>query len=421
LGVFNTPVKQRNLGKTLSYIFLIAAVVFVAVHWAERILPEVFEHSTSPRGFLDFDCYADASRQVRAGESVYTSTDGTPQPLRPCVARDLPEYVYTPFLAVILAPFAGIDQCLLEILWLVINMVILCALVPLTITSLELPKSPMVFALAILLFGSLVATLETVTLGQINFVVLLMMMTAIISFNRGRVWWTSVAFATACVLKIVPLVFGVVLLRWSGSSQLKASLALVVFVVFSFVLARADSPADFLRVILAKSSDGLASTNNASLAAGLIRAISLSGSVVLAVNLVVASLVIGVSVWAVKATSMASNSWPLLASLLLALTLAISPVLEAHHLVMLYPALLYVFVGAFRSRPLRTSLLRLFAAAVITSLLNSRGLPIHDYVPDAFANLVTKPAWIGLWALIGWMCWEMRRRARAQSRRLTLP
>ncbi|MCK4775179.1 MAG: hypothetical protein KAT30_10355 [Candidatus Krumholzibacteria bacterium] len=68
-----------------------------------------------------------------------------------------------------------------------------------------------------------------------------------------------------------------------------------------------------------------------------------------------------------------------------------------------------------------TRLLRLFMAALVTSLLNSRGLPLHGYVPDTIASLVAKPAWLGLWALIAWMCWELHRHVRARSRELTPP
>ena len=60
-------------------------------------------------------------------------------------------------------------------------------------------------------------------------------------------------------------------------------------------------------------------------------------------------------------------------------------------------------------------------AALVTSLLNSRGLPLHGYVPDTIASLVAKPAWLGLWALIAWMCWELHRHVRARSRELTPP
>lgn len=182
--------------KVISYAFLIVSIAFVIVHWADRIVPEIVRHKTTPGGFLDFDCYAEASRRLCVGEPIYSSTEEVLHPRHSCVAHDLPEYVYTPFLAVVLLPFAGIDHCLFEILWLVMNVVFLCVLVPLTITGLELPKSPYVFAIAILLFGSLVATLETITLGQINFVVLLMMMIAVISFNRGGVWWCLVDFGS---------------------------------------------------------------------------------------------------------------------------------------------------------------------------------------------------------------------------------
>ena len=174
-------------------------------------------------------------------------------------------------------------------------------------------------------------------------------------------------------------------------------------------------------MILGKSSEGLASTNNASLVAGLVRAFSLSGGALLAANLIVAALVMCIAVWAVNASSAASDNWPMIATLLLALTLAVSPVLEAHHLVLVYPTLLYMFVGAYRARPLRAALLRVFMAALFTSLLNSRGLPHHGYAPDTIANIVAKPAWIGLWALIVYSTWRLRRRVRARSRELTLP
>jgi len=98
-----------------------------------------------------------------------------------------------------------------------------------------------------------------------------------------------------------------------------------------------------------------------------------------------------------------------------ALAAAFTPVLQAHHAVLVYPALLTLAVAAIQHPRWQLRVAKVCAVVVLAILLNSRGLvPLHQ-ADTLVEHLLVKPAWLGLWGVIGWLAVEMRRTAAAPA------
>ncbi len=375
--------------------------MYVVGHLIFRVGPELRDLARydDGRAFADFDCYAQAARQAAQGESIYRASEVPPHK---CVFTDLPPYIYPPALAVALRPVASVRHCTLERAWLLLNIVALFACIPLLMAVLKL-RTEVAWCLVTFVVVAPMATLENLTLGQINLHLLVLAL--------GSWWLAGRGFGSAAVglvawaasLKVIPALWLVEGFRRAGIRAAFWSVAATVAlsaITFAFV---PDDPLAMVRTLADRSTES-ATTNDASLVAALERAFGWPTRFTLAVN---SLLVVSLLAWiGIRARKLAPA--PEYLALILALGLASLPLLEAHHLVLLIPAHLVLGRAAWGQPRWRRRLLGLAFVVGAFVFLNSRGFVLNEPFPRALADLLAKPAWLGVWSELLALAWLSR-------------
>jgi len=137
----------------------------------------------------------------------------------------------------------------------------------------------------------------------------------------------------------------------------------------------------------------MAMLNNSSWVAAMTRAYDPSPNVINWMSRLNMLLVGGVGLWAMWRCPAAAVS---------------TPVFQAHHAVLLYPALLVLAVAAVQHPRWPWRLTKIALVVILAVLLNSRGLiPLRE-ANTVIEHLLVKPAWAGLWGVIVWLAVEMR-------------
>lgn len=394
---------QQTLRRCWPWLLLLLAVAYAGAHWVTRVIPESVgrQRGGQDRAFMDFDVYLTGARQLAVGRSVYAPTDTLPRP--PCVGEETLEYIYTPLLALLLRPWTALSACSAERWWFALNVLACAALPPLLMLALRMPGSPAAWALAVFLTAAPMATLETVSLGQINAMILALILVFAILADRGRPLPASLALALATGLKVVPVMLGLVALRRGRHGLvvwLAATTGCVLFLAFA--AAPSSTPAAFLGALDQRTVGGIALPNNASWVGAAARAYHPGpGAVHLLVraNLLLVLLVAALAWWRARADHGAAR----IVALGCALAVAMSPVFESHHQMLLVPGLMVLALAMSREPRARGRVAGAVGLVLLAALLNSRGL-----VPAAGAHglpghLLVKPAGVALWLLIAWL------------------
>jgi alpha-1,2-mannosyltransferase len=385
------------------WLLLAFVAVYVAAHWATRVVPDSLggQAEAPARAFMDFDIYLTGARQLAAGNSVYAPTENLPRP--ECIGDETLEYIYTPLLAVLLRPWSAMSPCTAERAWFALNCLACASLPLLLVLAIGRARSPGWWALALGLVGAPMATLETVSLGQVNALVLALMLGFVVLARRGRLWPAALLLALAFGLKLVPLALALTALA-SGRRRLLVPLAVAVAVVAvaSFALAPGSTPAQFREALDRRTVDGLTQLNNASWVAAAARAGDAGPETIrtlVRANLLLVALAAAVAWWRGRAERGSLR----LVAVGFALSAALSPVFEAHHQMLLYPCLL-VLALAFSREPRAIVRVGGFVGLVVlAAMLNSRGLVRVEQAHGLAAHLLVKPAGVALWALIAWL------------------
>ncbi len=385
------------------WLLLALVAVYVAAHWATRVVPDSLggQVDAPARAFMDFDVYLTGARQLAAGNSVYAPTGDLPRP--ECIGDETLEYIYTPLLAVLLRPWTAMSPCTAERAWFALNCLACASLPFLLVLVIGRARSPGWWALALGLVGAPMATLETVSLGQVNALVLALMLGFVVLARRGRLWPAALLLALAFGLKLVPLALALTALA-SGRRRLLVPLAVAVAVVAvaSFALAPGSTPAQFREALDRRTVDGLTQLNNASWVAAAARAGNGGPDTIrtlVRANLLLVALAAAVAWWRGRA----ERGWLRLVAVGFALGAALSPVFEAHHQMLLYPCLLVLALALSREPRATTRIGGFLGLVVLAAMLNSRGLVRVEQAHGLAAHLLVKPAGVALWALIAWL------------------
>ncbi len=399
---------MRHVSRWLPWVFLGLTLTYTAVHWYGRVVPDTvtLKLEGQSRAFMDFDVYHTAARRVIEGRTVYEQTDIADD--LPCIYEDPMEYIYTPLLALTMTPLATVTPCTAEWIWLVLNVTLCLVAVPLLVLGLGLPRTPWIWGLAIGLVGAPMATLETLSLGQVNFIVLVLMLGCVWLLRHDRMRPAAILLGLAACLKIIPVLLGVFAVRQGGRRALFwTGGATVLIIALSFLLAPKVSVGDYLAAVQTRTVGGMAMLNNSSWVAAMTRAYDPSPNVINWMSRLNMLLVGGVGLWAMwRCPAAAVSRW--LPALSFALAVAFTPVFQAHHAVLLYPALLVLAVAAVQHPRWPWRLTKIALVVILAVLLNSRGLiPLRE-ANTVIEHLLVKPAWAGLWGVIVWLAVEMR-------------
>jgi alpha-1,2-mannosyltransferase len=231
-------------------VALLAAQVAVVLAWpAAHLL------------MIDLQVYRAGGDAVRHGEPLY---DGG-------VLLDLP-FVYPPFAALVFAPLTVLPLTVLKIAWTAATVGLVVFVVRRSAALVGWAPGPAVTALLVAAALALDPVHTTINLGQIN-VVLLALVLADLTGRHRR--WTGVGVGLAAALKLTPLIFVAYLLCTGRRREAGTAVAtFVAAVATGFVLDPADSTVYWLHGTFAAADriSPVAGDSNHSLAGLLARA-----------------------------------------------------------------------------------------------------------------------------------------------------
>lgn len=139
-------------------------------------------------------CYL-AGERIRAGETLYRSSDGHLQ------------FKYAPLSAILYAPFSMLPRAVANAAWFVVDLVLLMACFALAYRALAPPRRPAItmLGLAALILGKFIG--REFELGQVNLLILGLILTALIAFQKRKDGWAGLFWALSLFFKPYALVF----------------------------------------------------------------------------------------------------------------------------------------------------------------------------------------------------------------------
>jgi alpha-1,2-mannosyltransferase len=240
----------RRLTLPVTAALVLAQAVVLAIWPAAHVL------------MIDLQVYRAGGEAVLHGAPLY---DGG-------VLLDLP-FVYPPFAALVFVPLTVLPLPVLKIAWTVAGVALLVFVARRCGATLGRQLDPAITALLVAVVLALDPVRTTFYLGQINVVLLALVLADLTGRQESRVRGVGVGLAAA--LKLTPLLFVAYLLlirRWRAAATAVATFATAVGL--GFVLDPADSTVYWLRGTFAAADriSPIAATSNHSLAGLLARA-----------------------------------------------------------------------------------------------------------------------------------------------------
>jgi alpha-1,2-mannosyltransferase len=326
---------------------------------------------------IDLQVYRAGGEHVVHGEPLYTGG----------VLLDLP-FVYPPFAAAVFAPLALLPLDVLKIAWTAAGLGLLGYVVHRCARSAGVPAGSALRAT--LLLTALATCLDpvrtTLYLGQINIVLLAVVVADLLGRRDGR--WRGVGVGIAAAVKLTPLIF-VAYLLFTGRRRAAAT-AVGVFAAaagIGFLVDPADSAAYWIDGTFADADriSGVASAANHSLNGLLARLDSHSTGPTLLLWLAGALVLGAVTVWVAVRAHRAGQE-------VLALTLcglasaALAPFAWSHHWVWVVPL---VVLLAHRAMAGHRAALPLLLGVLATTLAVVTALPGPGVGPIPSTGLIS--------------------------------
>ncbi len=255
-----TPL-QRRIGMLLAGVALVVLAVMLA-RWGQLLWDSLHNEA----GRYDFSSYYAAAAALHADlhaniyDNALIGRVGTAA--HTLVVPPLP-YTYPPLFAILLSPFTAISFRVLSRIWLVGNFALWLAITLLlarevalilgprlrsalgvakpqrfTLSSVLDDPTPLVaLALVALLSQQFAPAIQTLIIGQINFLVLLPLALVPELSRRGHERWVGVMIALAAMLKFTPAILILYLvLRRRWQAALAAVVALVALALISIAV-----------------------------------------------------------------------------------------------------------------------------------------------------------------------------------------
>jgi alpha-1,2-mannosyltransferase len=323
---------------TIVSIVVVSLAIVVIIMWLLVTLQR-----SVPFG-RDAWAYYAAAQAIAAGGDPYAAAP---------IAPTAPPYLYPPLLALLLAPLALLPLDALALVWQTIVLLSLLTLIPLLRPFLGWRTA----AIAVLCF---LPTWQTFYDGQINGIIAILLVAAVLGVQRGAHGQAGAALALGALLKITPITTLLVLTaqrNWRAVAAAVMTVIAVVGVTLPIVGVQAWLDGSISAVQSERADAGLRSLSS------IVYTVSGSASVV---------PMLGVAVPIILITLWRSRHIPL--SLALAagilIPLLIARIVWEHHAVMALPALALLWAWHERTRALATG------AWLIITLFGGIGMPL---------------------------------------------
>ncbi len=407
------------MSRTIRNTLYILAYLALAYHFVNKVFLPTFLPNDQDI-VNDFGSYYAASRFIAEGINPYRSTDGH-QTIQITIDEQtawqmhksiIPAYIYPSFLAIIITPLSTLSFPPARILWSVICLVAFVGCIVLTFVIFKRkPQLDVLTLLIITIFVASMPTLETMTLGQVNYIVLLLLMLSWISSTRNSSLLGGALLAAATLIKVSPVLL---LLYFIWRKNLRYIIGFVL--AFSFFLAMMQLLAPsvdstYVREVLPAISARAPELNNKAIAVWwqflfinnalanpiahlpwLSKALPALTSIVI---IILTAIVFQRSRARNAMHEQNNNGLPVFqfAVCLIGLLL-IQPYVEIHHLVIAFPALagIIIYVGSVKFRWQYAVLV-----GVMLFMLNSRGENSFRWMgPHWYSAFFSNPQGYGL-------------------------
>jgi len=377
-----------NLKKPAAFA-LIAVALFV---FADKLVVKTVMQRE--RSYIDFTSYYVAAYELRHGNSPYATLEIGENFIRNNVPSEdmldmginfpVPEkfaYTYPPLLALLLSPLTFLPYGTALYIWWAVNLLLLGGVILAVLSMLKETRFGLMLGMVLLLFLASMPSFETFSLGQVNYLVLLLCLLAFIFDRKGKILISAFMLAAASFIKITPAVLLLYFIFFSKGKRYffwYLGFCAGFFAVCAFSAGTANF-IHYLTFILPKLSGSYLLDNNKSLislvsrvfkANPMVTPLALSNT---AAAISTAVIALGLTIFAAlrlkAASSLEGEENKLKAfSLALLLMLLIQTLLEIHHLIYAFlPLCVFVLYG--KQKPALKGVL----LALLLLMLNTRG------------------------------------------------
>ncbi len=340
-------------------ILIGAAVVLLALLFAEKV----------SRKMPDFEVYWTAAVRARAAEPLYRVEDGHYK------------YKYLPAFAILAIPAGIVPLPIAKAVWFTISILLLVALVALSLALLPEPRKPAWLLVTIALVAMLKFFGHEAVLGQVNALLAVIVVLALLAIRRGRETAAGLLVALAVVVKPYAVIFfpwliarrrarrGAVAAAVTGLAVALAAPALIYGVRGSIDLHRA-----WWRTVAESTAPNLTNSDNVSIAAMYAKWIG-EGHAATVLTIVTIAIVLGAAAFVCLRRGAVSFPEGLEGALLLTCIPLLSP--QGWDYVFLVSTPAIVFLANDEDRlPLLLRILAIVAVATI-------GLSLYDLMGRA--------------------------------------
>jgi alpha-1,2-mannosyltransferase len=231
---------ERTVALPVAAALLVTQAVVLVIWPAAHLL------------MIDLQVYRAGGEAVLRGTRLY---DGG-------ILLDLP-FVYPPFAAVVFAPLTVLPVAVLKVLWTVLNLALVVFVARRSVVVMGMPLGAAPTALLVAVVLALDPVRTTLYLGQINMVLLALVLADLTGRRSSR--WRGVGVGLAAAVKLTPLIFvAYLLLVGRLRAAATAMLTFAAAIGLGFLLAPADSVVYWVQGTFAAAnriSDVAATTN----------------------------------------------------------------------------------------------------------------------------------------------------------------
>lgn len=375
---FSHNTKRSGEKNTPDLVFFISLVFsLMAIGQVVFGLTTVLAGGTE---LLDFRVYYGATLDFLTGANPYLKL----------YAGSIP-FNYPPSALIFFLPATLLPIKLAQVIWLILQAVCLIVGTHLLIRKF-LPGLVWVEMFLVALLLQNFPTKFTLVMGQVNPLVLLLIILGLISWWRGKVTLSGLALGAAGALKITPLFLLLFFLKIRSPRVIRAALAVFVLANAVFLAIRPELFREYFQIVL-PSFDNLQSQGHyydQSFLATLAR-FGTVGPIAKTLNLVFIGIL---GIWGLLGIKHKEGKLSHLADLsgyayLLVLVTVFNAFAWQHHLVFLFPAYLWGAFVFWRSRSIVFGLLLELSAVLVGFIFASRsryGLITRLSPPTAFGE-----------------------------------
>ncbi len=396
MNVLETLKKEISLtdiyGKLIKHdifknkAFWLIALLLIFVFFCLYNFPYIYGKKTDDSSFYI------AARGVSSGINIYDQKDfyhlgdeifGKSVEFWP--------YLYTPVLAELLIPLASKGYENFTIIWFIINVILAFFCVILASQLFERKENANYILNVFLLFFCLMSLpfRTTLILGQVNFLVLLMIIWSIVLYNKKKHFLSSFALAIAALIKSFPLIYLLYFLIIKDFKYIKKFiLSILAVIISSIILWGPEIWVKYLSFLLNSfiSSEKtpfylhyLGYPNNFSLHTILVQFFESANLPIPKADLIYLIIAVCISIISVFVLFKDKRNILRSFSLLSVTYLMISPICWRHHYILITLILFYVIFSNAKNK-LTISITVLLATSVMFYYPSWRGFPFNSVI-----------------------------------------